>query len=239
MHILITNDDGYNAKGLEVLASVIKELNWSATIVAPKYHMSGASRSRISGKTLEWEKVKEIHGFPTYHVNGTPATCVVFALKSGIFEKFDYCLSGINAGENLGAGLTISGTFGAALEAASLGVKGIALSRKCENMAVKPERWDWSHLNQCVKNVLKDVIMLSKEWQVLNINFPNEVDEEITYLETKVSKVSYFYDIYNEEKQIILSGVGYNKEELEKDDDVFVLSELNKISVTFLQGTLI
>ena len=75
-----------------------------------------------------WDQL-QMDGTDVYHLEATPAACVVFAAKSGILPPFDLCLSGVNAGENLGSGLTISGTFGAALEAADMGMRSIALSR--------------------------------------------------------------------------------------------------------------
>jgi 5'/3'-nucleotidase SurE len=237
MNVLITNDDGYKAKGIIKLAEIIHELGWDATIVAPKKHMSGAARSRMSGVNIDWLKSDNVCGFPVYFVDGTPAACVVFALTSGLFDRFDYCISGINAGENLGSGLTISGTFGAALESADLGVKGIALSRKYEDMKTTPEDWEWNYLSKPVKDLLLKLVKSEEEWKVANVNFPNNI-ENYEYIKTKVSSTSYFSDRYDLETSVIRSGVGYNLDDLELDDDIFAFAELNRISVTFLTGQL-
>lgn len=123
MHILITNDDGYLAPGIEALA---RELSQVATIsvVAPDRNRSGASNSLTLKRPLRVERAP--NGF--YYVDGTPTDCVHLAL-SGLLEMSpDMVVSGINAGPNLGDDVLYSGTVAAAMEGRYLGLPAIAVS---------------------------------------------------------------------------------------------------------------
>lgn len=239
MHILLTNDDGYDAIGLFTLAKSIYRLGWDAVIVAPKNHMSGSARGRISDIPLSWKKVQSMCGFDTYYVDGSPASCVVFALTSGLFDKFDLCLSGVNAGANLGAGLTISGTFGAALEAISYGVPGIALSRESDTGNVPVEEWDWIPIQDATIRILKCLMEHSSEWRLANINIPNMVESSTPIKFTQISTESYFDDQFNMEFSSIKSRLGFRDEKISSFDDIFVLAKERAIGVSMLQGKLI
>lgn len=209
MKVLLTNDDGVEAIGIRILAETVRELGWDTVIVAPYKHMSGASRSRVSNSFLPWKKINSICGFDTYWLDGSPASCIVFGLTTSLFGDFDLCISGINAGENLGVGLTISGTFGAALEAISYGKKAIALSREYYKLFTNPNMWDWKPTKKSASLVLKSLVESIKEWKLANVNIPNCGASDMIH--TFISKESYFYDCYNMEKQEIDSGLGFNE----------------------------
>jgi 5'-nucleotidase len=238
MNVLICNDDGYYSTGINKLAQVVKSLGMDAVIVAPQYHMSGASRSRVSSREISWEKGDPISSFPCYILDGTPAACVVFGITSGLFTAFDFCLSGINAGENLGGGLTISGTFGAVLEAASYGVRGIAISRQHETGNNDPEKWDWSWVESVTRSTLVNVLKKKSNWIVANINMPNKMINEKPVF-TKISNVSHFRDVYSLKENCITSSIEYNKALLGTTDDVKVFVEDSRISVSLLAGKLV
>lgn len=128
--ILLTNDDGIQSPGLWAAASTLSELGF-VHVVAPREQYSGAGRSLpstsdgliqpqplvVNGKT--WE---------VYAVGGTPAQAVQHAVLEILPRPPDLVVSGINYGENVGSGVTISGTVGAALEGAALGVPSLAIS---------------------------------------------------------------------------------------------------------------
>ncbi len=238
MHVLITNDDGYSSSGILALAEAVKRLGWRGTIVAPSHHMSGASRSRLSGVSLRWTRGQNVSSFPVFQMEGTPAACVVFGLTSGFFEPFDLCISGINAGENLGAGLTISGTFGAALEASTYNVRGIAISRQYEAYNTEPESWDWSWVVAAAAATLASLMENQSDWNLANIDLPNRVSNtEPIY--TKISNQSYFCDRFDRAKDCIVSSIGYRSDQLDPDDDIRVFAELGRISITLLSGTIV
>lgn len=123
MKILLSNDDGYRAEGLEALRLAIKPLG-SITVVAPDRNRSGASNSL----TLDRPIRAALYDVDSYYVNGTPTDCVHLAV-SGFFEfDHDIVVSGVNDGANLGDDTLYSGTVAAAVEGRFLGLPAIAVS---------------------------------------------------------------------------------------------------------------
>jgi len=123
VHILLSNDDGYLAPGLKVLADSLKQ-STQLTVVAPDRNRSAASNSLTIERPLR-ANIAE-HGF--YKVDGTPTDCVHLAL-TGLMEKEpDMVISGPNAGPNMGDDVLYSGTVAAATEGRFLGLPAIALS---------------------------------------------------------------------------------------------------------------
>jgi 5'-nucleotidase len=121
--ILLSNDDGYRAEGLEALSVAIKPLG-AVTIVAPDRNRSGASNSL----TLDVPVRATTYAADSYYCNGTPTDCVHLAI-SGLFEfEHDIVVSGINHGANLGDDTLYSGTVAAAVEGRFLGLPAIAVS---------------------------------------------------------------------------------------------------------------
>ncbi len=123
MKILISNDDGYRAEGIQQLIAALKPLA-QITVVAPERNRSGASNSL----TLDVPLRVSSFGDDRYYVNGTPTDCVHLAI-SGLFEvEYDMVVSGINDGANLGDDTLYSGTVAAAVEGRFLGLPAIAVS---------------------------------------------------------------------------------------------------------------
>ena len=229
MHILLTNDDGYRAPGMRALAQTVRALGWDATIVAPSVQMSGASRSRRSGVKAEWAWAEPTAGVPTIRLDSTPAACVVFGLTSGVVPPPDLCLSGVNAGENVGAALTVSGTYGAVLEAASRGVPGIAFSREYGGPWAEPEGWDWSWVAGAATPILTRLVEDRSRWFTANVNLSG-TDQGSDPGYTRVSRQLYSTDIYQVDR--IVSTIGYRADELAPDDDLQVFGEEKRTSIT-------
>lgn len=123
MRILLSNDDGYQARGLRTLAEHLKAVA-EVVVVAPDRNRSGASNSLTLETPLRVERVDE----NLYYVNGTPTDCVHIAI-TGLFEREpDMLISGINNGANLGDDVLYSGTVAAAMEGRFLGIPSIAVS---------------------------------------------------------------------------------------------------------------
>ena len=128
--ILLTNDDGILSPGLWAAARAIASLGF-VTVAAPREQSSGAGRSLPSTSDgLISRETVEVHGreWQAYAVGGTPAQAVLHAVLEIMPALPELLVSGINYGENVATGITISGTVGAALEAASLGIPSIAVS---------------------------------------------------------------------------------------------------------------
>lgn len=123
MRILLSNDDGYFAPGLAVLAESLHGLG-EITVVAPERDRSGASNSLTLDRPLSLRKAA--NGF--YYVNGTPTDCVHLAVTGMLEHEPDMVISGINLGANMGDDTIYSGTVAAAMEGYLLGVPAIAVS---------------------------------------------------------------------------------------------------------------
>lgn len=124
MHILVSNDDGYQAPGLDVLVNVLKEQYHKVTVVTPRKNMSGCGMGLSLRKPINVEEVND----HTFIVDGTPVDCVYIALNNLVTEPVDLVISGINNGANLADDVFYSGTFAAAMEARRLYLPSIALS---------------------------------------------------------------------------------------------------------------
>ena len=130
LQILLTNDDGIQSPGLWAAAAALSSLGY-VHVVAPRDQFSGAGRSMpsTSDGLIDTRQV-QVNGksWTVYSVGGTPAQAVQHAVCEILPEKPDLVVSGINYGENLGTGITVSGTVGAAMEAAGLGIRALAVS---------------------------------------------------------------------------------------------------------------
>ena len=128
MKILLSNDDGYFAPGLNILAEHIAQLA-EVMVVAPERNRSGASNSLTLDRPLSVRKAS--NGF--YYVNGTPTDCVHIALTGLMEDMPDMVISGINDGANMGDDTIYSGTVAAAMEGYLLGIPSIAVSMSQHN----------------------------------------------------------------------------------------------------------
>jgi 5'-nucleotidase len=158
MKILLTNDDGYSAKGINILFKELQKYG-DVILVAPEHHMSGTSMSRMFWDKLE---VKQ-HGENIYSVAGTPADAVTVALH-GLKIRPDVVISGINDGYNISTDTTYSGTIGAAMEAIKIGIPAIAFSSEYNDFSSAKKDLDY------VMNFILNKNLLSKHY-LLNVNF--------------------------------------------------------------------
>ncbi|BDI60331.1 5'/3'-nucleotidase SurE [Qipengyuania nanhaisediminis] len=125
MRILVTNDDGIHAPGLEVLEAIARTISDDIWVCAPSEEQSGAGHSL----TLNLPVRLQQFGERRYAVTGTPTDSVMMALREVLDAPPDLILSGVNRGANLGDDITYSGTVSAAIEGALAGVRSIALSQ--------------------------------------------------------------------------------------------------------------
>lgn len=123
MRILVSNDDGYNAPGLEALVKALDGLG-DVTVVAPETNCSGSSNSLTLNRPLSVRQAS--NGY--YFVNGTPSDCVHIALTGLLDFRPDLVVSGINNGANMGEDTLYSGTVAAATEGYLFGIPAIAFS---------------------------------------------------------------------------------------------------------------
>jgi len=127
MRILLTNDDGYHARGLAVLERIARTISDDITVVAPAEEQSGKSRSLTLTEPFRVRQMDE----GRYAVRGTPTDCVMFALAEAMKDAPpDLILSGVNRGGNLAEDVSYSGTVSAAMEGALAGTRSTALSQR-------------------------------------------------------------------------------------------------------------
>ena len=173
MEILITNDDGYNSKGIKVLADIMKKYG-NVTVIAPKHHQSGMSMAVSLGfKQIAHKNLGE--GW--HYIDATPASCVKFGLNTMFLEKHpDVVVSGINHGSNAATASCYSGTLGAAEEAALNGIPAIGVSLD----TLHPDA-DFSGVEKYFGDIFVDLI---KNWPdrhgvYYNVNFPDIPTEQL------------------------------------------------------------
>jgi 5'-nucleotidase len=126
MRILITNDDGIHAPGLDACVRIARTLSDDVWVVAPEFDQSGVAHSLSLSDPLRLRKIDD----KRFAVKGTPTDCVIMAVRHIMIEhRPDLILSGINRGQNIAEDVTYSGTVAGAMEGVVLGIPSIALSQ--------------------------------------------------------------------------------------------------------------
>ncbi|MDQ3933576.1 MAG: 5'/3'-nucleotidase SurE [Actinomycetota bacterium] len=130
MKVLLTNDDGIQATGLNVLRKALLEVpGIELSVIAPNSNRSATARSITTRQPLWVEEIEFEDGTTGFATDGTPVDCVRFSVL-GLVERPDLIVSGINHGTNLGDDITYSGTVAAALEGVVLGIPALAASQQ-------------------------------------------------------------------------------------------------------------
>lgn len=185
--ILVTNDDGINSPGIEVLYKSMLEIG-EVAVVAPDSEKSAAGHAITLSDPLRVMEVPLEGGLVGHAVNGTPADCVKIAVKAVLNRQPDLVISGINLGSNTGINVIYSGTVSAATEGTILGIPSVAIS-----LATYHEP-DFRAAGRVAKMMALEVIEHGMPANtILNVNVPNLAPEEIKGIRvTKQGKA--FYD---------------------------------------------
>ncbi len=169
MRILVTNDDGIHAEGLDYCVRIANALSDDVWVVAPEFDQSGVSHSLSLNDPLRLRKTDERR----YAVKGTPTDCVIMAVRHIVTDQRpDLVLCGVNRGQNLAEDVIYSGTVAGALEGVILGIPSIALSQ-CYGFETRQKpRFDTaeSHAPSLVKRLLAEGI---PPGVLINVNFPD------------------------------------------------------------------
>ena len=126
-YILITNDDGADAKGIEVLTRLMMQIG-DVVVVAPDVARSAQSNALTVIHPIRFKKIEEREGLLRYSCTGTPTDCVKLALNEIVVRQPDLVVSGINHGSNSAINIIYSGTMGAVLEGCENGILSIGFS---------------------------------------------------------------------------------------------------------------
>ena len=194
MRVLVTNDDGISAQGIQTLRRALRELDdVEVHVVAPDSNRSATARSITTRSPLWVEEVEFGDGDTGFATDGTPVDCVRFADLGLLGDKPDLIVSGINHGSNLGDDVTYSGTVAAAFEGIILGLPAIAISQQSSKgeMGFMPGRTFDFGFAAALAARLVDKIRSDPmpEGTLLNVNVPAEKPKGIEV--TKLGKRLY------------------------------------------------
>ena len=174
MRILVTNDDGIHAPGLDACKEIAAKLGAEVWVVAPETDQSGVSHSLSLNDPLRLREAGE----RAFAVKGTPTDCVIMGVRHIMPDKQDLILSGVNRGRNAAEDVTYSGTVAGAMEGTVLGIPSFALSQAYSFSTKRTPPWECAivHAPDVIRRVLeagipKDVLV--------NINFPDCPPNEV------------------------------------------------------------
>jgi len=195
--ILVTNDDGIASPGLHAAVEAICDLG-EVWVVAPKGQQTAMARSLPDSDGIIYPERLDIEdcAIRAFSVDSSPAGVVLYAMMEIVPRKLDLALVGINYGENVGSGITSSGTIGAALETASWGIPTLAVSLETE------PRYHYSHSDEVDFSVSAIVVRrfarqllhhrLPEGVDILKIDVPSDATPETPWRITRVSRQRYF-----------------------------------------------
>ncbi|MEC9044369.1 MAG: 5'/3'-nucleotidase SurE [Pseudomonadota bacterium] len=232
--VLVTNDDGIDAPGLNIAEEVAGCIANEVWTVAPHSDCSGGSRQINLHKPLRIIR----HGKNRYSVTGSPADCVMVGVGEVLKDKkIDLVVSGVNAGVNIGGDVGFSGTVGAAMTANVLGLPGVALSQAWKERDNIP----WETSKEWLPGILK-ILIGNQNWPwgfVPNINVPavssGEVEGISVSQQGQTTRVSPLIEKRTDLRQQEYMWLYLSKDhgQPDNDEDISVLRS-NRVSVTFL-----
>ncbi len=196
--ILITNDDGIASRGLWAVAEAVLPLG-RILVVAPERQWSGCGRSMPTDVTFAVKDASRVlcgHKIPAYAVDASPAQAVALAVLDLAKQQPDLVISGANHGANLGIEVTISGTVGAAIEAAAFGIPALAVSLEMDNyyfLDGDPQA-DYSVTQYVVAKLVQHILQrgLPQGVDFLNVNIPYRAVPATPWRITHLSRLRYF-----------------------------------------------
>jgi len=241
--ILLTNDDGIRSPGLWSAAQALSELGF-VHVVAPRNQFSGAGRS-LPGASSGVIDVQEMRvnakTWRVYAVDGTPAQAVLHASMEILSQAPDLLVSGINYGENIGTDITISGTVGAALEGAVLGIPSLAVSLETEaqHHYSYSNEVDFSAAAYFAAYFSRLILerSLPADVDVLKVDVPCNATPQTPWGITRLSRQRYFVPTPPQRTSWdVPANVGYrhiSDQEMEQvDSDAYALRVKRIVSVT-------
>ncbi|MEN4011687.1 MAG: 5'/3'-nucleotidase SurE [Bellilinea sp.] len=243
IQILLTNDDGIESPGLWAAAEALSRLGY-VTVAAPRDQYSGAGRShplQADGTIRPRSLQIGSQIWTAYAIGGSPAQTVMLALLDLLPRKPDLVVSGINYGENVGSGITVSGTLGAAMEAASFGIPALAVSLEL------PGGEYYSHSRTvnfaCAAHFTalfaEKMLTLPRlaDVDLLKVEVPASATPETPWRAARLSRHRYFNPITRRkdglESPVELDfTIELDQQQFEPDSDVYVLRFEKQVAVT-------
>lgn len=243
IQILLTNDDSIHSPGLWAAAEALDSLGF-VHVVAPMKQQTATGRSLpIQSSGIIETMTLNVNGkeWPVFAVDGSPGQSVLHGVFDVIQYQPDLVVSGINYGENIGSSITISGTVGAALEAASLGIPALAVSMqtKAEHHLSLSKEVDFTIAGYFTQLLAEKVLShkLPYDVDILKVDVPEEATKETPWVLTRQSRQRYYIPIPAKRKNLFDRGpidyiIDYSPEGLEENSDLYALMTEKKVSVT-------
>lgn len=175
MRILVTNDDGIHAPGLDIAAEIARALSDDVWVIAPELDQSGVAHSLSINDPLRMREVTERR----FAIKGTPTDCVIMGVRHILNGKGpDLVISGVNRGSNTGEDVTYSGTIAGAMEGTILGIPSVALSLAYGHESrLRPH---WQTALKFGPDLIRKILAAGMPRDVLvNVNFPDCMPEEV------------------------------------------------------------
>lgn len=226
IQILISNDDGVNAKGLQCLIEVAREFG-EVTVVAPHEAMSGMSHAITIKTPLRTKKLVEDEDLKVYSCHGTPVDCIKLAFNHILGRRPDLVLSGINHGSNTSSSVVYSGTMAAAMEGAVNLVPSVGFSL----MSYEPDA-DFSEAKKIARKIISRVLSEGLEEGVcLNVNIPEMNGEPVKGIRVVRQAKGFWKEEFDRRmdphkgEYFWLTGYYHNVEPDSDDTDEFVLKQ--------------
>lgn len=242
-HILLTNDDGIRSPGLWAAAAELSKIGY-VTVAAPREQSSGMGRSLPSSSDgiIRREQV-QVNGqeWTVYAVGGSPAQAVLHGILEIVPHKPDLVVSGINYGENVGLGVTISGTVGAAMEASAMGYPAMAVSLQTETQyhLTHSEEIDFSTAGYFAAHFAR--ILLERRFppgvDLIKVEVPAHATPETAWEIARLSLQRYYEPLPSGRESLEQPGpIAYEEvaalESEQEDTDVYVLRRKKRVAVT-------
>jgi len=241
--ILVTNDDGIHSPGLHAAVKAVCDLG-EVMVAAPRQQQTGASRSYppVRDKAIYMEEIPvNCRTVVAFGLEASPAQAVMAALLDLAPRPPNLLISGINFGENVGTSVTTSGTVGAAIEAASLGVPGLAVSLET------PKEFHYRHSDEldftiaaAVTRRFAQLVLgggLPPDVDILKIEVPSDATPDTPWRLARVSRQRYYMPLPSGRRSLgDQKGIDYtrvvNWDTLEPDSDVRALAVDRVVSVS-------
>ena len=167
--LLVSNDDGVNAKGIHELVKVLRSIG-NVIVVAPDGPRSGSSSAITSANPLSFNLVKQEDGLSVYKCSGTPVDCIKLALHTIVPRKPDIVIGGINHGDNSSINVHYSGTMGLVIEGCLKGIPSVGFSL-CDHGLDADFSFSLPYIDKIVRVVLLKGLPVGN---CLNVNFPEK-----------------------------------------------------------------
>jgi 5'-nucleotidase len=241
--ILLTNDDGIHSPGLWAAAEALSDLGY-VTVAAPREQSSGMGRSLpMSSDGIIQPETLKVRGkdWTVYAVGGTPAQAVLHGVLEIMPHRPDLVVSGINYGENVATGITISGTVGAAMEAASMGIPALAASLETERAHHLSYSMDIDFSAAAYFTALFARKILEKHFppdvNFFKVDVPSNATPQTPWQVTSLSRQRYFIPVkpkrkaWNEREPVDYEEAAILEGE-PKGTDVYVLRADRQVTLT-------